>query len=199
MIDILSVCSGNVCRSALAELLLAVDLADLPVHPLSAGTVAVPGAAMPAEAQQVATLLGVRSESASAHRAQRLTTDLIESADLILVMERAHRSAVVGLAPAQTRATYTVREFARLSSTLTDDVLRDAADHGGLGDSDRLRGAIVAVAAQRGLTPPLSVPDDDDVDDPYGRPLDAYKASAVQLVPALREVERVVRCALAHY
>jgi protein-tyrosine phosphatase len=52
-----------------------------------------------------------------------------------------------------------------------------------------------AVADQRGLTP--SVAEDDDVVDPYRRSSETYARSAAQLVPALDEVERIVRAALA--
>jgi protein-tyrosine phosphatase len=51
-----------------------------------------------------------------------------------------------------------------------------------------------AVADQRGLVPATA--DDDDVIDPYRRSSETYAKSAGQLIPALDEVERIVRVAL---
>jgi protein-tyrosine phosphatase len=52
-----------------------------------------------------------------------------------------------------------------------------------------------ALNDQRGLT--SSTPEDDDVIDPYRRSRETYALSASQLTPALAEVERIVRDAIA--
>lgn len=211
--QLLTVCTGNICRSPLAELVLAARLSDLEVSVSSAGTRGLPSAAMTREAQSLAAVLGVPAEAAAAHRSRYLTEAHLAAPDLILAMTRDHRRQIAELAPARLRSTFTVREFARLSVTLTDDELKAAAagadDVGwmrvgaadsacsdvGPDDSARLRAVAATVAARRGLGAPPADPADDDVIDPYGRSWETYQRSAAQLAPALEAVERVVRLA----
>ena len=111
----------------------------------------------------------------------------MRDADLVLALSREHRRAVVELVPAATRRTFTLREFARLSSSVTDADLDDAAsplNNGGV--RGRLQDAVVAAASLRGVVPPFDSPDDADVIDPYRRSLDVYEASAAQVVPAVQ-------------
>ena len=200
--EILTVCTGNICRSPLGELLLATRLADLDAVVGSAGVRGLRSAPMTAEAIELAVAYGVAEASAAAHRSRYLTESMLVSPDLILAMTREHRREIAELAPARLRSTFTVREFARLAESLSDDELRDAADAAGpAGDaghaSARLRAAAAAVAGRRGLLPPPASADEDDVIDPYGRDAATYRLSAEQLVPALAQVERVVRVASA--
>jgi protein-tyrosine-phosphatase len=94
---ILFVCTGNTCRSALAEALarkVAVErgLADVEVN--SAGTSAWDGA----PASDGALLVGMeRGLDLSQHRAQMLTRELLKSADLILAMGPHHLERIEAL------------------------------------------------------------------------------------------------------
>lgn len=95
----LFVCTGNTCRSPMAEGLLR---ARLPKHwrglveAESCGTGALPGMPATATAQQAARKRGF---DISGHRSQPLTRDLVEEADLVVAMEDRHRRAVLDLAP----------------------------------------------------------------------------------------------------
>ncbi|WES62850.1 hypothetical protein P0L94_10300 [Microbacter sp. GSS18] len=197
MVEILTVCTGNICRSPLAELLLRTRLADLHPTIASAGTRGLRSAPMTPEAVSLADQLGVPADVASQHRSRFLTENLLTSPDLILAMTRNHRRAIAELAPARMRSTFTVREFARLSADLTDAEITEAATTAGTDAASRVRAAAALVASRRGLAVPPASPDDDDVVDPYGRSWQTYVTTANQLVPALDEVERVVRAALA--
>jgi len=176
-VEILTVCTGNICRSPLGELLLATRLADLDATVASAGVRGLRAAPMTPEAQDLAAEYGVPAERAAAHRSRYLTEAMLSSPDLILAMTRDHRREIAELAPARLRSTFTVREFARLAASLGDDELRDAADaaapalsaeastpHDAAGT--RLRAIAAAVAGRRGLVPPPTATDDDDVIDP---------------------------------
>jgi protein-tyrosine-phosphatase len=94
---ILFVCTGNTCRSALAEALarkVIVEraLADVDVH--SAGTSAWDGA----PASDGALLVGMeRSLDLSQHRAQTLTRDLVARSDLVLAMGPHHLERIEAL------------------------------------------------------------------------------------------------------
>ncbi|WP_292834511.1 low molecular weight phosphatase family protein [Microbacterium sp.] len=200
MFQILTVCTGNICRSPLAAMILRTRLSDLDPAVTSAGTRGLAGAPMTPEAQRLAAELGVAGVAgadAAAHRSRYLTEEHLSVPDLILTMTRDHRRHVVELAPARMRSTFTVREFARLAGDLSDDGLRAAASATG-SEADAvtaLRAAVRAVAARRGIADPPAAPEDDDVIDPYRRPWATYLLSAQQMAPGLAEVERVVRAA----
>lgn len=192
-LTILTVCTGNICRSPLAEVLLRQRLEPLDVRVHSAGTHALDGHGMPEEALELVTQGGADSTIALAHRARYLVEPYIADADLVLTMAREHRSTVVKMVPGALRRTFTLREFARLASTLSTDEVQDAARGDGA-LRDRFAAVLRAVGDQRGLTP--ARPEDDDVIDPYRRSRETYALSGAQLTPALTEVERIVRAAL---
>lgn len=90
---ILMVCTGNICRSPMAEALLVQRLRSRHSSTMvsSAGIAALVGRPVEAEAQ---ALLRKRGLDVSAHRARQLTPELIRSFDLILVMEATQQRAV---------------------------------------------------------------------------------------------------------
>jgi protein-tyrosine phosphatase len=95
---ILIVCVGNVCRSPMAEALLAGRLARLGVTAAveSAGVHALVGQPAVPIAQE---LMRERGLDISRHRARQLTSELGASFELILVMEAALERAVQAIAP----------------------------------------------------------------------------------------------------
>lgn len=93
---ILFVCTGNICRSPLAETVArralvewfrVPDLSEIGLHTTSAGTLAVEGRPATPEMQQVAGEIGL---DLSAHRSCQLSPQAIADASLILVMEARH-------------------------------------------------------------------------------------------------------------
>lgn len=203
VLDILTVCTGNICRSPLAAQLLATRLADLGVTVSSAGTRARGGTPMTPEAQALAADRGIPSSLSAAHAARYLTPAHVAAADLVLAMTRDHRREVVELDPSRVRTAFTVRELARLAADVSDDELRAAAadapgvSGGSAADARaRVAAALAVVAARRGLVLPPTSPDDDDVIDPFGRSTATYERSADEMAPGLAAVERIVRVAL---
>jgi len=194
VIQILTVCTGNICRSPLAALVLQHRLGDLGVAATSAGVRARQGDRMPREAVELAVAHGVPTEQIAAHGSRYLTEALLREPDLVLAMDRDHRRAIVELAPAKLRVAFTIREFERLAAATSDDAIRAGAT--GDDPRDRLRGALAVLGGQRGLVLPPVDPTDDDVVDPYGRSRETYARSDAQLSPGLDAVERVVRLAV---
>lgn len=91
---ILVVCVGNICRSPTGERLLKERL---PHHHISsAGIGALVGKPADGKACEVANMHGL---SLVGHRARQLTRELCQQAELILVMEKGHISAVTAIDP----------------------------------------------------------------------------------------------------
>jgi protein-tyrosine-phosphatase len=107
---VLLVCTGNICRSPLAEALMRRGLLDRGadgIHVSSAGTGAWEGAPASEGAYLVALEHGL---DLSGHRAQLLTKELVRDAHVILTMARHHRARVEELGGEG--RTYVLGEFA---------------------------------------------------------------------------------------
>ena len=116
MTTVLFVCSGNTCRSPMAEAIarqivakkLSVPPDQLEQHGytvLSAGSGAMPGnRATPFAVDAVRTL----GADLSRHRSQGISVELIHQADVIFAMGRSHAYAVTSLVPAAAAKTMTL-------------------------------------------------------------------------------------------
>lgn len=95
---IMMVCIGNICRSPMAEVLLAGTLADhrIEANVMSAGLAALDGHGADPIACE---LLQERGLDLSNHRAHQITVPLIKEAELILVMEAAQQQAIESMMP----------------------------------------------------------------------------------------------------
>lgn len=195
MFEIMTVCTGNICRSPLAEVLLRERLASLDVKVHSAGTQGLDAASMTPEAQKLAAELGADTAAAAAHRSRWLTEADLQTPDLIIALTREHRGRILDLAPARMRRTFTAREFGRLAAGLSDDEIREAASLGGTDQAARFKAAVAAVADLRGQVHAPADPSEDDVVDPYRRSWTTYQRSAAEMMPGIDQVERVLKLA----
>lgn len=84
---ILLVCTGNICRSPMAEALLRERLKGSGHEVRSAGTAALLGHPADPMAIEVAARAGLDIRE---HRARQLSRAMLSSADLVLAMDRSH-------------------------------------------------------------------------------------------------------------
>lgn len=185
---VLTVCTGNVCRSPLAASLLRMVLNGLPVEVSSAGTHALVGEQMTPQNLEISRNLG--ATDSGQHVGTKLTLSDLRNADLVLGLTREHRRAIVEMLPAASRRAFTLREFARLAETVSagsfiDDSLSDSGA--------RMRAMVNVIAQQRGTVPPPEHPEYDDVVDPYKQSDVVYAESAGQIVPAVNTVAAELR------
>lgn len=94
--NILFVCTGNSCRSPMAAGLLRKMVKEKGKEGLfqisSAGIAGLPGTGATKEAVEVMAEIEV---DISRHRSSRLTDEMLKKADLILIMEEAHRDVIL--------------------------------------------------------------------------------------------------------
>jgi protein-tyrosine phosphatase len=174
MAQVLLVCTGNICRSPMAEGLLRSALERRigggapPVS--SAGTIARDGAPAMPEAVEAAAELGV---DISIHSAHRLRPEDIQDADLIVGMAAEHAEAVQALVPDAEARTFTLKEVVRLVEAVGSRPADTARSDG------RLRDAVADAHRRRANV--AGTPREDDIMDPLGLSLQAYRAVASEL------------------
>lgn len=177
---VLHVCTGNICRSPMAERLmrsglenrLGADAARFVVE--SAGTWGHSGASMEPHAL---TTLGLFEVDGSDFRARELLAEHVRTADLVLTATRDHRASAVVLQPRAASRTFTLREFARLTAAVGPLQATDPVE--------RARELVRAAAGKRGLVPPVA-PKDDDLADPYKGPASGFEVCADLVAASLR-------------
>lgn len=206
-VRILTVCTGNICRSPVAERLLQAGLDQvLPggFEVRSAGTRALVGdPVQPLSADIIHTFGG----TAEGFAARQLTGKILRQVDVVLTMTSAHRGEVLQLDASLLKRTFTIREFARMLDVLEE---RETPPSGGStpsGGSSQSGGnhhhrisantelwrALPAQAASvrhLALAPEAA---DNDVVDPYRRSADYYRQMEDELAPAIISVLRFAR------
>lgn len=109
---VLVVCTGNSCRSVMAKGLLKKYLSGREIVIASAGVSAIPGFRPTQETIEIMAKEGI---DVSGHLSQRLTPEMIQQADLILVMERWHKEQILRLVPSAKAKVFLLKEYANAS------------------------------------------------------------------------------------
>ena len=111
--NIVFVCTGNSCRSVMAQELLKKKLADRDdVEVMSAGLGAFPNLGASYETQKL--LYEEEGIDVSKHKSQQLTLDMVKKTDLILVMQKHQETSILRQYPFVKNRLYLLKEFAKI-------------------------------------------------------------------------------------
>jgi protein-tyrosine-phosphatase len=118
---ILFACTANICRSPMAAAIMRRRIAELGLE----DQIAVSSAGVWAEeghgaSPNAVTTLADRGMDLAGHRSRLLTPALLGEADLILVMEEAHRRSLFHLAPQHLGKVYLLTEMSGRHADVAD-------------------------------------------------------------------------------
>lgn len=122
---IMYICTGNICRSAMAEGMLKKELQDKNIENVkvySCGIYAITGDYATYNAIEAANKYNV---DISNHRATNIKDSNIKEMDLILCATESHKQSVVFLYPELKDRVYTMKEYAKLDNDGKDMDIKD--------------------------------------------------------------------------
>ncbi|MGM0875097.1 MAG: low molecular weight protein arginine phosphatase [Bacillota bacterium] len=107
MKNVLFVCTGNTCRSPMAEALLKHVKNSDQLDVKSAGVFAIDGSDASRYAIEALSEKGIQCS----HQSSSLSKELVDWATIILTMTNNHKQSVIDLYPQAGRKTYTLAEY----------------------------------------------------------------------------------------
>jgi protein-tyrosine-phosphatase len=185
MRHILLVCTGNTCRSPMAEAMLA-DMARKAGKPLevrSAGVAAMNGSPVSPHAAETLRRRNLPIPGPS----RTLSTKEIAWADVILAMTGSHKQVIVQRHPGAAEKTFTLKEYALQGEAAMDAVAEAERLYSEWQLRQSMGQTLDGADRDKLLDLQRELPDF-DISDPFGGPLAFYESCADEIGAALRLV-----------
>lgn len=165
---VLFVCTGNICRSPMGELMFPLFFHDDSIISDSAGIQGLIDNPIDPSSAQFMQQDGI---DASAFRSKRLTPQIAMSNDLILCFTEHQRKKIVEIAPRSRSRTFLLTNFADLCSYSNSNNMITGGT---------LEKRLDSVIKNASLIQPL-LPPTQEIDDPYRKNLSAFKTVHQQI------------------
>jgi protein-tyrosine phosphatase len=179
---VLLVCTGNICRSPLAEQLLRAKAHGLGDHQNfqfdSAGVMAEVGQGLYPDTVASMQRFGLEPQS---HTAKQLNAPMLESADLVLTATAEHRAEIARVLVRANRYTFTHKEFVRIGKFLKSDLTHlPEADQEQIRSASSPKEMVELISKYRGYAarPETS----EDIIDPWGRDAATFDLVTEELI-----------------
>lgn len=172
MDDVLLVCTGNICRSPIAEALVSSRVGRS-VHVASAGLLSE-GIAPPLEAVEAMREFGI---DISAHLSRRVNEEMLDRADVVIGMAREHVREVTVISRSTWPKAFTLKEL-----------VRRGREVGSRSAKETLEEWLERVSVGREYAMLLGDSQDDDVEDPIGGSFEQFLYTARQIDALVNEL-----------
>lgn len=174
-LNILFVCTGNICRSAAADALASMYFRHAPIHVASAGIRGLVDHPIQPTVGRILLNAGIDS---SAFRSRRLTRAIAVGQDIIFCFEKKQRSSIASLAPSMVKHTYLLTDFANMCQY---------ADVNGLIPNSDIAGRLRYIDSASQMLR-ARVPEGADIADPYGKMEEDYQRAVYETAMALKMI-----------
>lgn len=168
------VCTGNQCRSPMAEALLRAELGPASAISVTSAGTAADGTPPPPEAVQVMADLGL---DIAGRPGRRLSAEVLAGADLVVTMGRDHLVSAAALWPGGWEQMFTLV-----------DLLERARRSSGRQGSESVAGWARRMSGGRSRQSILALPSRADVADPMGQDRRRFEETRDQLRAAMVEL-----------
>lgn len=165
---VLFVCTGNICRSPMGQLMFPLFFHDNSITADSAGTQGLIDKPIDPSSAHLMQKDGI---DASSFRSKRLTPQIALSSDLILCFTERQRKKIVELAPRSRRRTFLLTDFADLCSYCNNNNMI-------VGNTPESR--LSSILANASLVQPM-LPSAREINDPYRKDMAAFEAAHQQI------------------
>ena len=172
---VLFVCTGNVCRSPLGELLFRMYTTGTSLEVDSAGTHSLVGHKIDASSAALLASAGIDS---SAFRSKQLTRKIADECDLILCFEETQQHNIVTISPSAMRYTFTLTDFSNMCAYCAQQNLIE-----GITLPERLQSVIAQATTIRPMLPPAGI-----IADPFRKDFFAFRQTADAVDASFRNI-----------